>query len=148
MDDQHAQRVGRALRSPYTGPHPDMVDALTLAALEETSVVVSWPVRYGKGTALAEVARRLDECRTDRTAHEYWSTVLHERVEQHRAALPTAPERAVCDGWGLVTIPSPNGPEHYSCHGCPSCRPLVPLAPAADPFARLPVVESDDDLEM
>lgn len=71
------------------------------------------------------------------------------RLEARRAALietyPQAPADSVCDGWGLVTFPTSDGPEHYACHGCRSCRTPQP-APArpADPFARLPLPDESE----
>lgn len=71
------------------------------------------------------------------------------RLETRRAALieahPQAPAGAICDGWGLVTIGTEDGPEHYACHGCRSCRDPQP-APTrpADPFARITLPDESE----
>jgi hypothetical protein len=41
--------------------------------------------------------------------------------------LPPAPQGSVCAGYGLVTIPIPDGPpgsmQHFACLGCRACTP-------------------------
>lgn len=51
--------------------------------------------------------------------------------------------RATCDGSGLITFRTEDGPEHYACHGCRACTPTSggPVRAARDPFAGL----CDDD---
>jgi len=57
--------------------------------------------------------------------------------------------RACCDGTGLVTLPTGDGPEHFACDGCRSCttRDEAPSQHAerlrTDPFALLPVVDDE-----
>lgn len=43
-------------------------------------------------------------------------------VEIPAASVPAAIARALCDGSGLITIPTADGPEHAACLGCSSCR--------------------------
>jgi hypothetical protein len=55
--------------------------------------------------------------------------------------------RARCDGSGLITLPTEDGPECFACDGCRSCttRNEAPSQHALrlrrDPFSVLPVVE-------
>lgn len=60
-----------------------------------------------------------------------------------RAMARAALVRATCDGTGLITFPTEDGPEHYACHGCRNCaRTGADVTPRRAPFAGLPV---DDD---
>jgi Fe-S-cluster-containing hydrogenase component 2 len=76
---------------------------------------------------------------------EYVSARLEDRRALISEECESAPEGSVCDGWALVTIPSPDGPEHYACLGCRSCREPQP-APArpADPFERITLPDESE----
>jgi hypothetical protein len=58
--------------------------------------------------------------------------------------------RASCDGAGLITLPTEDGPEHFACDGCRSCTTAAEAPSrhrarlAADPFHNIPV--TDDEL--
>jgi len=72
-----------------------------------------------------------------------------ERITARRTALQTrhvlAPVGAVCDGWGAVAVLGADGEyEAGSCQGCALCDVVRPPVRQADPFARLPVVDSDE----
>jgi len=82
-----------------------------------------------------------------------------ERIEARRAAAtarhpetPTVTQTAgsVCDGWGLVPVLAMDGSgyEPAACFGCALCSEVRPPVRQANPFARLPVVAFDDELEI
>lgn len=50
---------------------------------------------------------------------------------------PTALARATCDGDGLITMPTPDGPEHFACLGCRHCTPGAMPITTASPHARM-----------
>ncbi len=53
------------------------------------------------------------------------STATHIPAASTARALP----RATCNGSGLITFATEDGPEHYACHGCTSC--VTAAAPVA-----------------
>lgn len=59
--------------------------------------------------------------------------------------------RATCDGEGLITFPTPDGPEHFACLGCRHCTPgAMPIAtpsPHLDLAALLAAIRKADSRE-
>lgn len=47
------------------------------------------------------------------------------------ASLPVALARAICDGSGLITMLTEDGPEHFACFGCQACAPAAAAATVA-----------------
>jgi hypothetical protein len=50
---------------------------------------------------------------------------------------PAALARATCDGEGLITFLTEDGPEHFACLGCRHCTPGAMPITTATPHARL-----------
>ena len=79
------------------------------------------------------------------------------RIEARRvtaiARLPEPPpvaqtETPVCDGWGLVPVLGLDGEyEPAACLGCVLCAEVRPPVPGRA-MARMPVIPTDDELEM
>ncbi len=131
MDDQHTQHVGRVFRTSRTEPPPLVLDVVGAERGQRLVTLVDVELAVDDGAAL-----------------RFHLGQLERRRAQLAARHPDAPSGAVCAGDGLVTIPSPDGPDHYACLGCRACavRTAEPeQQPERDPFARLPEVPSDAD---
>jgi hypothetical protein len=86
------------------------------------------------------------------------ATAVRRRIETRRvtaiARLAEPPsvaqtaDASVCDGWGLVPVMGLDGEyEPAACLGCALCSEVRPPAPGRA-MARMPVIPTDDELEM
>lgn len=74
---------------------------------------------------------------THSVARKTRATVLPTLPNPHRgprtyvpkASLHKVTAAAVCDGSGLIKVPTEDGPEYFACHGCDACQRLNGAAP-------------------